>query len=133
MPAPHENHDSWDALGDCRWIWKIVLILEISNACDWATSALGVGMLGLPEHTSTVRWLISALGVIPGITVHKTSVGITFACIGWIITWACRKRIGRAIHVIGLMWVMGIATALMIQTVLWNLIAIAVTMAGYKQ
>lgn len=133
MPGPRDNQDGWGALGECRWIWTVVLLLEIANAWDWATSIVGVGMLGLPEQTPLARWLMAVLGVIPGLTVQKAGVGLLAAALGWIITWACRKKIGRAIHVIGLLWVLLIATALMVQTVMWNIVAIVVTLAGHTR
>jgi len=121
-----------DVLGDGRWIWQVLLLLEVANALDLATSLVGVGMLGLPEQAPGARWMIAHLGVIGGLTTLKVLVGGAFAIMAWGVVGICQTRWGwaRSIHAIQVAWLMGVVTLFLAETVVSNLVVIGIAVWG---
>lgn len=121
-----------DVLGDGRWVWQVLLLLEVANALDLATSLVGVGMLGLPEQASGARWMIAHLGVIGGLTTLKIAVGGAFAIIAWGAIGICQARWpwAQSAHAIQVAWFMGVVTLILAETVISNLVVIAVAVWG---
>ncbi|GEM_PF-4382936 len=77
-------------------VWRLLLVAELGNAFDWATTLIGVGGLHLVELNPHAGLLIRAVGALWGITLFKAAVGFELAGMAAAAAWLGARRDGRA-------------------------------------
>jgi hypothetical protein len=76
--------------------WRLLLVAELGNACDWATTLIGVARLHLVELNPHARLFIRAVGAPWGITLFKAAVGFELAGMAAAAVWIAGRHGRRA-------------------------------------
>ena len=112
-----------------RWIWPIFVVVQIANLFDWMTTIVGIGLLGLPEKSATVRLMIRQWGILNGVTVSKLMVAMAAAGIAWMAAWLCGLGTYKA-QMSGLTWLLVAMGVLLSLTVVSNVLVIVLVVTG---
>jgi hypothetical protein len=113
-----------DALAG-RWALQLLVVVELLNAFDWATTVAGTAVLGLPERGSATAYLMHHIGLVAGATVIKAAAAFAFGALAAASAYMARRPYpGSAVAATGLLWSLAYASLVLGNTVLWNLINI---------
>jgi hypothetical protein len=114
-----------------RWAWRVLLLVQLANLLDWATTVIGAGALGIPERSAATALLMRHLGVVGGATAIKVAAALVFGALGAAcMRLASQEEAGAEIAAAGLLWWLGYAALMLGETVAGNLASIWHALTG---